>query len=172
MPNLNRVLSDQENKFRELALHVYRYARRYVVSESESCEDAVIYDACLSVFSHLSSQHPIGATTLRSASEERFLKYGKEPMPTTFAIPVDIESAVVLLHRYARRYTNGRGTFTAALVNDAARALIQEGVNLQETQALDGTVWAADGADGAHDGLSPEEREEALSIIHPQKATP
>lgn len=149
----------------EIALHVHRYARRYAVGQSTHPEDAIIYDGCMSVLRTEISHIPIGSANALGAAADRFQRYGQETMPGSFSLPVTAEDAVVTLHRFARRYTNGRGTFTAALVNDAARLLIERGVSMDETLALDGTIWAADGAEGKHDGLTPEQHVEALSVL-------
>lgn len=149
----------------EIALHVHRYARRYAVGQSLHPEDAIIYDACMSVLRTEITHRSIGTPDAVGAAADRFQRYGPEPPAGSFSLPVTAEDAVVLLHRFARRYTNGRGTFTAALVNEAANLLLARGVSLSETRDIDGTIWAADGAEGKHDGLTPEQHREALSVL-------
>lgn len=149
----------------EIALHVHRYARRYAVGQSTHPEDAIIYDGCMSVLRTEIPNRPIGAPNALGAAADRFQRYGHETPAGSFSLPVTAQDAVVTLHRFARRYTNGRGTFTAALVNEAARMLLARGVNMDETQDVDGTIWAADGVDGKHDGLSPEEHAEAIAVL-------
>lgn len=149
----------------EVALHVYRYARRYAVGQSHHTEDAVIYDACLAIINETYAPRTLGSTKSPSAVHDRYLRYGAEQPSATFAIPVAVSDALVILHRYARRYTNGRGTYTAALVNDTAKELLRRGIDLDETQRRDGSIWAADGVGGEHDGLIPAQRASALASL-------
>lgn len=150
---------------RDAALSVYRYARRWAVSQSPRVEDSMVYDAALSVLRDAVAPQTIGDPEGISATADRYERYGPEPQPTSYSLPIEAVDALVLLHRFARRYTNGRGTFTALLVNDAARALLDMGANLDETRELDGTIWAADGVGGLHDGLTAEQHAEAKAAM-------
>jgi hypothetical protein len=165
-------ISEADSALHEMALYVYRYARRWAVGQSPDPEDAVIYDACISVLDTRFAPRTIGSSKTPSAANDRYIRYGAETITNPFTIPITVADAVVTLHRYARRYTNGRGSFTAALVNTTAQDLLDAGISLDETRRLDGTIWAADGADGEHDGLTPEQRAEALGILpHQQPAS-
>lgn len=148
---------------REAALAVYRYARRWAVGQSPHVEDAMVYDAAITVLRDAVAPATIGAVEPLTATSDRYERYGPETGPTTYSLPIDPADALVTLHRFARRYTNGRGTFTARLVNDAARQIQAMGISLDETLQLDGTIWAADGVNGQHDGLTPEEHEQAIA---------
>lgn len=149
----------------EVALYVYRYARRWAVGQSPHSEDAIIYDACVSRINDECTPRNLGSRSLAPATHDRYLQRGPERHARRFSIPITVEDAVVTLHRYARRYTNGRGTYTAALVNQAARDLLDLGISLDVTRDTDGTIWAADGVDGLNDGLSEAERAEALAAL-------
>lgn len=153
----------------EMALTVFRYARRWAVGQSPNPEDALIYDSCLSVLNRAFAPRKLGTSRQPSAAADRYLRYGQEQVLNGFTIPISVEDAVVTLHRFARRYTNGRGSYTAALVNSTAQDLLDHGISLDETRELDGTIWAADGVGGAHDGLGPDRRAEALSVLPPHK---
>lgn len=155
----------QTETLREAALGVYKYARRYAVGQSPHVEDAMVYDAAINVLRDAVGPQTIGGSDSLSATSDRFERYGPEARPTSYSLPIDPTDALTILHRFARRYTNGRGTFTAALVNDAARQILSMGIDLEETRELDGTIWAADGVNGLHDGLSPEERNEAMASM-------
>lgn len=152
----------------DIAESIFKYARRWVVSQSPSPVDAVIYDAAVQDIvnhgPHLRDRFG-GITPLDNAAAERRIRNGDERITEGFSIPVSLTDSVVRLHRFARRYTNGRGTYTAAVVNQAARDLLALGASLSETRNLDGTIWAADGHDGDYDGLDPEQRAEALSVL-------
>lgn len=150
---------------RDIALSVHRYARRWAVSQSPRVEDSMVYDAALSVLRDAVYPQTIGDAQGISATADRYERYGPEVQPTSYSLPIEPIDALVILHRFARRYTNGRGTFTARLVNDAARSILAMGVSLSETHQLDGSIWAADGVGGQHDGLSPQEREEAFAAM-------
>lgn len=147
---------------REAALSVYKYARRWAVGQSPHVEDAMVYDAAITVLRETVAPLTIGAEAL-TATSDRYERYGPETAPSTYSLPIDPADALVTLHRFARRYTNGRGTFTARLVNDAAKQILAMGISLDETHELDGTIWAADGVNGQHDGLTPEEHAQAIA---------
>jgi hypothetical protein len=59
------------------------------------------------------------------------------------------------LHWMARRYCDGRMTYSTRTFNDHTRALLAMGVPLNPTG--DRTIWAKDGMGRAFDGLSDEE---------------
>lgn len=146
-----------------LAQDIYRYARRYAIGHSLDPEDALIYDTAVDII-----DRECGSDIAKSeatARETRYRNSGSEQIQNSFSLPMTLQDALAALHRLARRYTNGRGTYTAAVVNNCAREMLQHGVSLDQTRALDGTIWAADGANGEHDGLSPEQRIEAVAAI-------
>lgn len=143
---------------------IYRYARRWAVGQSSRPEHAVIYDACVDVINEHCAPLALGPTS-PSAKDDRYLRYGAESPAAGFTLPIAVEDAAEILHRYARRYTNGRGSFTAAVVNSTAKDLIAAGISLARTRELDGTHWAADGTSGQHDGLTPSQRTEALDAL-------
>lgn len=145
---------------------VYRYARRWVVAQSPSPADAVIYDAVIKVLNQHAQPHWTPVVGATSAVQDRHIRNGPEAQDVSFSIPTTVTDAVVVLHRFARRYTNGRGTHTAAVVNQVARDLLASGVDLTSTRRIDGTYWAADGAEGAYDGLDAEQRREALAALN------
>lgn len=147
---------------REAALGVYRYARRWAVGQSPHIEDAMVYDAAINVVREAVAPATVGDAEALSATSDRYERYGPESRPTSYSLPIDPADALAILHRFARRYTNGRGTYTARLVNDAAKQILEMGVDLSETRELDGTIWAADGVNGQHDGLTPREHQEAV----------
>lgn len=151
----------------DIAENLFRYARRWVVGQAPTAEHVVIYDIIMNLLIDKSERlnRWVSKSPMASATTDRFIRRGPEQVTRGFTIPVTLEDSVVTLHRYARRYTNGRGTYTATIVNDAARRLLALGVRLDETKAMDGTIWAADGAGGAHDGLTSVEREEALASL-------
>lgn len=153
----------------DVARSLHHYARRWVVDVSDRPIDALIYDATMQF---VATHQPDLARApedgvLGSAAAERALRHGEEPVREPFTLPATLADAAVLLHRYARRYTNGRGTHPAATVNDMALQLLAVGVRLDATKEQDGTIWAADGAGGTHDGLTPAQRREALSTLPP-----
>jgi hypothetical protein len=148
----------------ELALGLHKYARRWAVGQAPGPTASVIYDACIAVINENLDQPNID-TKSANATHDRYIRNGHEAPEEHFTIPISLDEALVVLHRYARRYTNGRGTYTATLVNDAATALTGLGVDLTDTRKVDGTIWAADGVGGSHDGLTHEQREEALSVL-------
>lgn len=154
----------------DITLHVYRYARRFTVGQSTSAEDAIIYDACISTLNQSFAPKRLGSSETESAVHDRYDRYGAEPVTGKFTLPVAAADAVVILHRLARRYTNGRGTYTAALVNAAAKQLLALGIPLDETRILDGTIWAADGVGGQYDTLTPDQRAEALATLRSPRA--
>lgn len=159
------VDAEQTKILRDAALSVYRYARRWAVSQSPRVEDAMVYDAALSVLRDAVAPQTIGDAEGMSATADRYERYGPESQPTSYSLPTEPADAMVMLHRFARRYTNGRGTFTALLVNDAARTMLGMGISLDETRELDGTIWAADGVGGSDDGLTPEQHAEAMAAM-------
>lgn len=59
------------------------------------------------------------------------------------------------LHWMARRYAEGRMTFSPQVVNDATRYLLSIGVPINPTD--DGIIWARDGMGRAYDKLTKEE---------------
>lgn len=149
---------------RDAALAVYRYARRWAVGQSPEVGDAMIYDAAITVLREYVAPATLGSEPM-TATSDRYERYGPETRPATISLPIDPADALVTLHRFARRYTNGRGTFTARLVNDAARQILDMGISLDETHEIEGSIWAADGVEGQHDGLSAEERAEAVASL-------
>lgn len=163
------TILDPTHDLFNLIERIYRYARRWAVGQSPRPEDAVIYDACIAVINDHCAPQRLGATS-PSAKTDRYLRYGAETPTAGFTLPIAVEDAAVTLHRYARRYTNGRGSFTSAVVNSTAKDLIAAGISLDATRELDGTCWAADGTSGSHDGLTPAERAEALAAL-PAKAS-
>lgn len=162
----------EEDSLFDLALYVYRYARRWAVGQSPDPEDAVIYDACIDILNTEFAPRRLETRTTPTAAEDRYRRYGREVISNSFTIPISAEDAVVILHRFARRYTNGRGSFTAALVNATAEHLLARGHTLETTRRLDGTIWAADGAEGEHDGLDQDRRQEALDALPDQAPAP
>jgi hypothetical protein len=58
-------------------------------------------------------------------------------------------------HWMARRYCDGRMTYSTSLFNEHTRALLAMGIELNATQ--DETVWASDGMGRLYDGLSDSE---------------
>lgn len=170
-PNVtNEPASDHSHDLFDLAERIYRYARRWAVGHSAHAEDALIYDACIAVLNEHCAPLSLGPSS-PSATHDRYLRNGAETLANTFTLPITVADAAVILHRFARRYTNGRGSFTASIVNGTARDLVDAGVSLDETRQQDGTHWAADGTDGEHDGLAPDQRAEALGAL-PAKTVP
>lgn len=154
-----------QHRLYEIALYVYRYARRWAVGQSSNPADAVIYDSCIKLLNEECAPEFLETSKTPSAASDRYLRYGAEPQTEPFTIPISAQDALVILHRYARRYTNGRGSYTAALVNESANSILSLGIALEETRRLDGTIWAADGVGGQSDGLTPHQRREALSVL-------
>ncbi len=164
------MMTDSQPRTREdaeyaaIADSIYRYARRYAVNHADGPEAAMAFDAAIYVLNRLGGPTWTDHAAATAVADRHILR-GPEKTEFSFFLPSTVEQAVVLLHRYARRFTNGRGTFTAAFVNAAARELQRLNADLDETRAVDGTIWAADGVEGQHDGLSAEERAEALAAI-------
>lgn len=156
----------------DIAESVFQYARRWAVNQAPTAADARIFDACASLLAAHSPRIARWAERdpFDTAVNTRTIRRGNETLTEPFDLPLTISASVVTLHRFARRYTNGRGTFTTAIVNNAARQLIELGISLDETEELDGTIWAADGDDGTYDNLTPEQRAQALATLTAQRS--
>lgn len=160
--------------FVDVAESVYQYAHRWAINQAPGPEDARVLDSCSSILAELSPRIDRWAHSgdpFQSATNLRSIRHGTEPLTEHFTLPLNVDDVVVTLHRFARRYANGRGTYGAAIVNDAARQLRDLGLDLAETQRLDGTIWAMDGADGEYDGLDDEQRREVEHATRMRRTT-
>lgn len=156
------------------------YARHWATSRAADVSDAFVYDAAAAVlaaqFRKATSDAPRTTTTatpprtptLRdssAATAERRMRNGAELPEHAFELPVTLEESVRVLHRFARRYANGRGLDTASAVNALTRELLALEVDLSETARRDGTLWATNGHGPGDDTLTEDQRREAEAAL-------
>lgn len=70
-----------------------------------------------------------------------------------------LQEVIQDIHWMARRYADGRMSYSTKMFNDAIRKAIDNGVELRE---VDGTSFARDGMGRAFDGLTEEEANEPI----------
>lgn len=147
------------------------HARRWAVSQAADVSDAYVFDAALSVLVGGSST----TSSVRgsaAATGERRMRHGTERPARAFELPVTLEEAVRVMHRFARRYANGRGRDAAAAVNTCTRRLLALDLDLGETRLRDGTVWATNGQGVPDDTLTEEQRREAEAALPRRQRRP
>lgn len=68
---------------------------------------------------------------------------------------IQLTKDVVDLHWMARRYADGRQSYSTAMFNEITRRILRAGIKLNPTG--DGTIWARDAMGRGFDRLSDEE---------------
>lgn len=68
-----------------------------------------------------------------------------------------LQKVIQDIHWMARRYADGRMSYSTKMFNDAIKKAMEYGVELRQT---DGTLFARDGMGRAYDGLSDAEANE------------
>jgi hypothetical protein len=135
----------------DAASRLHWMACRWVVDHADSPVHALICDDAALLCAAIEVHFDDGRGNLRDeppvlALEARRSKYGREHVRVAYTLPVTLEDAVVILHRYARRFAHGRSTHAARRCNGITQILLDAGVDLSATEAEDGTLWAEEPA--------------------------
>jgi hypothetical protein len=146
-------------------------ACRWVTEKAPGPVDALVLDSATRMYASEGVEFDDGRgrmlTDVPLAVVVRRDSHGEEPIREAYTLPISLEDAVVIIHRYARRFADGGSPYNAEVCNTNTRLLIAAGIDLNDTQASEGTLWATGaGRAGAESRALDERIQPGCSAAH------